>query len=43
MRTSHTGVPASPMRLLEMLTNRCGVFEALGHAHHQAQPLHQHR
>src|SRR5688500_19668734 len=32
MRTSHTGVPASPMRLLEMLTDRFGVFEALAHS-----------
>jgi hypothetical protein len=29
MLTSHAGVPASPMRLLEMLTDRFGVFEAL--------------
>jgi hypothetical protein len=32
MRTSHAGVPASPMRLLEMLTDRFGVFEALAHS-----------
>jgi hypothetical protein len=30
--TSHAGVPASPMRLLEMLTDRFGVFEALAHS-----------
>jgi hypothetical protein len=32
MLTSHAGVPASPMRLLEMLTDRFGVFEALAHS-----------
>ncbi|HEX6368294.1 MAG TPA: hypothetical protein VF006_05145 [Longimicrobium sp.] len=32
MLTSHAGVPASPMRLLEMLTDCFGVFEALAHA-----------
>jgi len=32
MLTSHAGVPASPMRLLEMLTERFGVFEALAHS-----------
>jgi hypothetical protein len=31
-RASHAGVPASPMRLLEMLTDRFGVFEALAHS-----------
>jgi hypothetical protein len=31
MLTSHAGVPASPMRLLEMLTDRFGVFQALAH------------
>lgn len=30
--TSHAGVPASPMRLLEMLMDRFGVFEALAHS-----------
>ena len=30
--TTHAGVPASPMRLLEMLTDRFGVFEALAHS-----------
>jgi hypothetical protein len=30
--TSHGGVPASPMRLLEMLTDRLGVLEALVHS-----------
>jgi hypothetical protein len=30
--TSQAGVPASPMRLLEMLTDRFGVFEALAHS-----------
>jgi hypothetical protein len=32
MLPSHAGVPASPMRLLEMLTDRSGVFEALAHS-----------
>ena len=32
MLTSHAGVPASPMRLLEVLTDRFGVFEALAHS-----------
>ena len=32
MLTSHAGVPASPMRLLEMLTDRFGVFETLAHS-----------
>jgi hypothetical protein len=32
MPTSHAGLPASPMRLLEMLTDRFGVFEALAHS-----------
>lgn len=32
MLTSHAGVPTSPMRLLEMLTDRFGVFEALAHS-----------
>ena len=32
MPTSHAGVPASPMRLMEMLTDRFGVFEALAHS-----------
>ncbi|HET7230417.1 MAG TPA: hypothetical protein VFJ16_10475 [Longimicrobium sp.] len=32
MPTSQAGVPASPMRLLEMLTDRFGVFEALAHS-----------
>ena len=32
MLTSHASVPASPMRLLEMLTDRCGVFEALAYS-----------
>lgn len=30
--TSHAGVPASPMRLLEMLADRFGVFEALAYS-----------
>ena len=32
MPTSQAGVPASPMRLLEMLVDRFGVFEALAHS-----------
>jgi hypothetical protein len=32
MLTSPAGVAASPMRLLEMLTDRFGVFEALFHS-----------
>jgi len=32
MQTSQAGVPASPRRLLEMLTDRFGVFEALAHS-----------
>jgi hypothetical protein len=32
MPTSQSGVPASPMRLLEMLTDRFGVFEALAYS-----------
>ena len=32
MLTSHAGVPASPMRLREMLADRFGVFEALAHS-----------
>ena len=32
MLTSHAGVPASPMRLREMLTDRFRVFEALAHS-----------
>ncbi len=31
------------MRLLEMLTDRFGVFRGAGTLHHQAQPLHQRR
>jgi hypothetical protein len=30
--TSHPGVPASHIRLLEMLTGRFGVFKALTHS-----------
>jgi hypothetical protein len=40
MLTSHAGVPASPMRLLEMRMDRFSVSEALA-TPHQAQPLHQ--
>jgi hypothetical protein len=32
MWTSHAGGPASPMRLLEMLPDHLGVFEALAHS-----------
>jgi hypothetical protein len=32
MLTSHAGAPASPMRLLEMLTDRFGVFAVLAHS-----------
>ena len=32
MLTSHAGVPASPMRLLEILTASFGVFKALAHS-----------
>lgn len=32
MPTSQAGVPTSPMRLLEMLTDRFGVFEALAYS-----------
>jgi hypothetical protein len=32
MLTSQSGVPTSPMRLLEMLTDRFGVFEALAYS-----------
>ena len=32
MLTRHAGVPASPMRLLEMSTDGFGVFEALAHS-----------
>jgi hypothetical protein len=32
MLTSQAGVPASPMRMLEMLTDRFAVFEALAHS-----------
>ncbi len=30
--TSHAGVPASPMRLLKMLSDRFGLFKALAYS-----------